>query len=69
MLLTGELTAFDAECDAEVEKLMGLLSVHNRKEENVLYPMVDEAVDAAGRRRLFQEMKEIPPERYAPCCS
>jgi regulator of cell morphogenesis and NO signaling len=58
----------DPECDAETERLVDLLSVHNRKEENVLYPMFDAAVDDAERTRLFQDMEEIPEEHYARCC-
>jgi regulator of cell morphogenesis and NO signaling len=58
----------DPECDAEVRKLTELLSVHNLKEENILYPMFDEAVDAEERGRLFKQMEEIPRERYVRCC-
>ena len=55
----------DAECDGEVETLMELLSAHNRKEEDVLYPMFDDAVGEEERARMFERMEGIPPERYA----
>jgi len=59
----------DPDCDAQVQALMDLLSVHNRKEENILYPMFDETLDPAARARLFRQMEELPPERDAGCCS
>ena len=59
----------DAECDGEVERLRELLSAHNRKEEDVLYPMFDDAVGEEERTRMFERMREIPPQRYARCCA
>jgi regulator of cell morphogenesis and NO signaling len=67
--LHAKVRRSDPECDAEVEALADLLSVHNQKEENVLYPMFDATVDAEERTRLFRQMEEIPRERYAQCCA
>jgi iron-sulfur cluster repair protein YtfE (RIC family) len=67
--LHAKIRRSDPDCDAQVQKLMELLSVHNRKEESILYPMFDDTLDAEERARLFQQMEDLPPERYTGCCT
>ena len=53
--------------DAEERALIDLLGNHNYKEENILYPAIDELTTAEEKKILFQRMEEVPKERYAAC--
>ena len=37
------------------------------KEERVLYPGIDRVTSAGERETIFQNMKNIPEERYRLC--
>ena len=54
--------------DAEEAALIQVLSSHNFKEENILYPAIDQASSDADAADLFHAMESIPPERYATGC-
>ncbi len=54
---------------AEAESaLLGVLEGHNRKEEMILYPAIDDGLDKAGLAAAQKAMDSIPAERYACCC-
>jgi regulator of cell morphogenesis and NO signaling len=54
--------------DQEEQALLDLLGSHNRKEERALYPAIDQVASAEERETIFQNMKNIPEERYKLCC-
>lgn len=54
--------------DHEEQALLNILTSHNLKEERVLYPSIDQVTTEDERKTLFQNMKEIPEERYSMCC-
>ena len=54
--------------DQEEQALLDLLGSHNRKEERALYPAIDQVTSAEERETVFQEMKNIPEDRYKLCC-
>ena len=54
--------------DQEEQALLDLLGTHNMKEERVLYPAIDQLTSAEERATVFQNMKNIPEERYKLCC-
>ncbi len=60
----------DPNSDKEENQLLTILSAHNDKEENILYPAIDHLI---GRLEMvdeiFKRMQEIPEERYQKCCS
>jgi iron-sulfur cluster repair protein YtfE (RIC family) len=58
----------DPNSDEEEKLLLAILSVHNMKEENILYPMIDRAATDADRTAVFEKMESLPEERYAQCC-
>lgn len=58
----------DPESDQEEESLLSVLSLHNQKEESILYPAIDQLADDADRASVFEAMKNIPAERYESCC-
>lgn len=58
----------DPNSDIEEEQLLSTLKQHNLKEEQILYPAIDRLVEEEGRKKIFQQMKELPAERYAHCC-
>ena len=58
----------DPGSDPEEASLLATLSAHNRKEEMILYPAIDQSIDDADRAKVFEAMKNIPEERYATCC-
>jgi regulator of cell morphogenesis and NO signaling len=59
----------DPESDEQEHRLLQLLSAHNLKEEQILYPMIDKAGSEAERASIFRSMEGIPEERYKVCCS
>jgi regulator of cell morphogenesis and NO signaling len=60
----------DPNCDKEENELLAILSAHNDKEENVLYPAIDQLVERLGMtNQVFKSMEDIPEERYQKCCS
>jgi len=54
--------------DEEEQALLNLLGSHNMKEERMLYPGIDRVTSAKAREAVFQNMKNIPEERYKLCC-
>jgi regulator of cell morphogenesis and NO signaling len=56
------------DCEQEERGLLDLLGSHNMKEERVLYPAIDQLTSAQERETVFQNMKNIPEERYNLCC-
>lgn len=58
--------------DIKVESLEnGLIEVltdHNNKEEDILYPWIDNSVSEKEREEAFTKMKNLPPEKYDKCC-
>lgn len=56
-------------CDPRIEQsLMDTLGQHNVKEENVLYPMLDNLLSEEERAEVFRKMEALPKERYDRCC-
>jgi hemerythrin superfamily protein len=56
------------ESDREEQALAALLEAHNVKEERVLYPAIDSTLNDDERASLFDQMRNIPEERYRVCC-
>jgi iron-sulfur cluster repair protein YtfE (RIC family) len=54
--------------DQDEQALLNLLGSHNIKEERVLYPGIDRVTSTEERATVFQNMKNIPEERYRLCC-
>ncbi len=57
----------DPDSDAEEKVIIDLLSSHNQKEENILYPAIDQMTTAEEKQILFQQMDAVPQDRYASC--
>lgn len=49
-------------------KLIEILSTHNKKEESILYPWIDETLDKKELSSVFEKLKNIPEEDYSKCC-
>jgi regulator of cell morphogenesis and NO signaling len=58
----------DVNSDREEEELIQALSVHNQKEENVLYPAIDRMSSQEEKTAAFKKMEELPEEAYRTCC-
>lgn len=56
------------ETDEAEKKLVSVLTLHNEKEESILYPAIDRLVTDAEAAQIFKRMEDIPPERYETCC-
>jgi iron-sulfur cluster repair protein YtfE (RIC family) len=74
VLIKGALEALhlkvregDPDSDAEEKALIEILSGHNDKEENILYPAIDKLTTLEEREILFKQMKDVPEERFARC--
>jgi len=64
----GKVADQNPDSDQEEQALLDLLGSHNMKEERVLYPAIDQVTSAEERETVFQNMKNIPEERYKLCC-
>lgn len=58
----------DPNSDAEEQELFAVLKPHNDKEENILYPAIDQFAGPEQVAGLFLQMEEIPQERFQTCC-
>ncbi len=56
------------ETDRDEKTLLTVLTEHNVKEENILYPAIDRLVTEAETAEIFQKMETVPRERYEECC-
>ncbi len=63
-----KVQAADPESDEEEKQLLAVLSLHNQKEENILYPAIDNLTSDADKQAAFQKMESLPQERYNVCC-
>lgn len=45
-----------------------ILTDHNNKEEEILYPWIDNSVSDSERDKALIKMKELPPEKFNQCC-
>ena len=50
--------------DEEEKELFELLSRHNLKEENVLYPMIESSASIEEKKEIFKNMEALSEERY-----
>lgn len=62
------LTSSDVQTGELEEKLIGVLTEHNNKEESILYPWIDSSVNEQEKRRAFTNMENLPAEKYNQCC-
>lgn len=67
-LLHDKVRRADAGCDAEVQRLTDILGQHNFKEENILYPAIDQMVQEGEAAAVFQALENIPEDRFEGCC-
>ncbi len=68
--LHSKVSQNNPDSDAEEKILIDILSSHNYKEENILYPAIDQMMTAEEKQILFQQMEGITRDRYAGCgCS
>ena len=59
----------DTKNDIDEEVLSSILIKHNLKEENILYPAIDNMIKDEERVRIFDQINNIPEESYKKCCS
>ncbi|HRK61471.1 MAG TPA: hemerythrin domain-containing protein [Candidatus Omnitrophota bacterium] len=58
----------DSSSESEEEMLLEILNGHNQKEEQVLYPTMDQLLTEKEVAGIFVAMENIPAERYQTCC-
>jgi len=63
----GRVAEQNPDSDDAEQALLNLLGAHNMKEERVLYPGIDRVTSVGERDTVFQNMKNIPEERYKLC--
>ncbi|MBI3297214.1 MAG: hemerythrin domain-containing protein [Elusimicrobia bacterium] len=66
--LHEKVRAADPESDDEENALLHVLKDHNMKEEEILYPAIDQSLEAGELEKVEKAMAAIPEERYACCC-
>jgi len=50
------------------EELIKVLTEHNNKEENILYPWIDNSTSEQEREEAYAKMENLSPEKYNKCC-
>lgn len=58
----------DPSTDDDEEMLLEVLEAHNLKEEEVLYPAIDQITTQKEIADVFLAIETIPAERYETCC-
>jgi len=58
----------DPETTIEEVELLAILGQHNEKEETVLYPMLDRALDQGERDRVFKNIEDSLRSVSHVCC-
>lgn len=48
--------------------LLAVLSAHNKKEETILYPWIDQSMSEQEAEETLARMREVPEEQYHHCC-
>lgn len=48
--------------------LLTVLSAHNKKEETILYPWIDQSMSEQEAEETLARMREVPEEQYHHCC-
>ena len=54
--------------DEEESELLYLLAQHNKKEENILYPMIDQITSEEERKHIFHEMEQLSMKGSSGSC-
>jgi len=54
--------------EGEESALLGLLAQHNQKEENILYPMIDQSITKEERKRIFDKINASSASSPRGCC-
>lgn len=58
----------DPESDRQEEDLWTVLKAHNYKEENILYPAIDQLASDEEKEKLFHSMNNVKEDQYKTCC-
>lgn len=59
------ILAKDINTEELEESLLRVLAAHNQKEEEILYPWIDNNLEPSERETLFTDMENLPTEKYA----
>lgn len=63
-----KVKAQDPDSDREDQALLEALTVHNEKEETVLYPWLDRLLGDEDRAAVLDAMARVPEDAYKTCC-
>jgi len=63
-----KVKAQDPNSDREELALLEALTVHNEKEETILYPALDRLLSDEEKTAAFEAMEKVPEEAYRTCC-
>lgn len=63
-----KVKAQDPDSDPEEQALLEALTVHNEKEETILYPALDRLLSDDEKAAAFEAMARVPEEAYKTCC-
>jgi iron-sulfur cluster repair protein YtfE (RIC family) len=58
----------DPHSEPEEQALLEALTVHNEKEETILYPALDRLLSDVEKVAAFDAMEKVPEEAYKTCC-
>jgi regulator of cell morphogenesis and NO signaling len=62
-----KLSNNDVHCEPEENRLLGVLTVHNQKEEEILYPAIDRMAVEGDKKWVFEAIENLSEEtKLAP---
>ena len=64
----GKIAKGDFNTDKLENELVEVLTEHNNKEENILYPEIDNLTSDKEKSAAFKKMMNLPAEKYDKCC-
>ena len=63
-----KVKAQDPHSDPEEQALLEALTIHNEKEETILYPALDRLLSDDEKAAAFVAIEKVPEEAYRTCC-
>ncbi len=67
-LIHNKVREGDPNTDKEERELLMFLENHNMKEEQILYPAIDQAATREDIESIFKTMDTLPLDKYEICC-
>ncbi len=65
--IRGQINTGDFNTEDMDNELTDILRGHNDKEENILYPLIDQSADDKEKKIIFKQIKDMTPSNVCGC--